>query len=84
MYAALRSAQKDYSESKLLHEGMRLERELASARERIKQLEESYSDLVMQVERKFDGETRHETAKRYIMNAEILTQESKETKEAKP
>jgi len=32
-----------------------------------------YLDLIMQVARKYPGETRHETAKRYIENVEILT-----------
>ena len=30
----------------------------------------NYSDLIMQVARKYGGETRHETAKRYITEAE--------------
>ena len=38
--------------------------------DRIHRLEEDYYDLIMQVERVFDGETRHQTAKRYIKNAE--------------
>jgi hypothetical protein len=29
-----------------------------------------YHDLLLQVERKFEGESRHETAKRYIREAE--------------
>jgi hypothetical protein len=52
-----------------------LERELAAAQARIKRLEEDYMDLIMQVERKFDGETRHQTAKRYIMHTEQLANE---------
>lgn len=61
-----------------------LERELNAANERIKRLEWDYHDLIMQVERKFDGETRHETAKRYIRNSEAVKLDSHEAKEAKP
>jgi hypothetical protein len=58
--------------------------ELAIANERIKRLEGDYYDLIMQVERVFDGETRHQTAKRYIKNAECIILDSHEAKEAKP
>lgn len=61
-----------------------LERELNAANDRIKRLEEEYHDLIMQVERKFDGETRHETAKRYIRNAEAVKLDIHEAEEAKP
>ena len=61
-----------------------LERELNAANDRIKRLEEDYYDLIMQVERVFDGETRHQTAKRYIKNAECIILDSHEAKEAKP
>jgi|APGre2960657404_1045060.scaffolds.fasta_scaffold278135_2 hypothetical protein len=57
-----------------------IELKLHESNEYIKRLEKDYFDLIMQVERKFDGETRHETAKRYIKNAEQLTTESKESK----
>lgn len=35
-----------------------------------KETRQKYDDLIMSVERKFDGETRHQTAKRYIQEAE--------------
>jgi hypothetical protein len=52
---------------------------------RHKDLKEMYNDLLMQVSCKFPGETRHETAKRYIMEHEkFLTPEAgaKKTEEA--
>lgn len=38
--------------------------------EYVKKVEEAYSELIMAVERKFEGETRHETALRYINERE--------------
>lgn len=40
------------------------------ARKLCKELEEKYNDLIMAVNKKFKDETRHETAKRYIIDAE--------------
>ena len=40
-------------------------------RKRIVTLESSYNELIMTVEKKFEGETRHETALRYIQSAEL-------------
>lgn len=34
------------------------------------QVQSNYDDLIMRVSRKFDGETRHQTAARYIDEAE--------------
>jgi hemerythrin-like domain-containing protein len=36
-------------------------------------LKKNYNELIMTVERKWDGETRHETALRYIKQAEATT-----------
>ena len=46
MDSALRKAQEDYTESYLLTEGLKLERELNAANERIKQLEESENRML--------------------------------------
>ena len=46
MDLALRKAQEDCTESYLLTEGLKLERELNAANERIKQLEESENRLL--------------------------------------
>jgi hypothetical protein len=46
------------------------ESRLAQAEQRIKELEEKYHDLLFQVESKFPGESRHDTAKRFIFNWE--------------
>ena len=45
---------------------LELEREVAASRER----ERLYAELIYAVASKFPGETRHETALRYIRNAE--------------
>jgi len=39
-------------------------------KEKSKKLDERYQELIMSVERKFPNETRHETALRYIKEAE--------------
>jgi hypothetical protein len=48
--------------------------QIPSSKERLDKreadVESLYSDLIMQVARKFPGETRHETARRYIIEAE--------------
>ncbi len=41
-------------------------------REKIAELQTKYSELLYQVARKFPGETRHETALRYIRAAEEM------------
>jgi len=48
-----------------------LERELSAAQQQIAALREQYDDLIMQVASKYPGETRHQTAKRYIAQSEI-------------
>lgn len=45
---------------------------IAALRARMEWLEEKYRDLIMQVATKWLNETRHETAKRYIQQAEEL------------
>lgn len=56
---------------------------LQSALEREKVLEEKYNDLLYAVVSKFDGETRHETAKRYIVSRETRGYEVKAMREGK-
>ena len=46
------------------------DRENAALTERIKELEAKYSDLLMSVGKTCPGESRHETAKRYIIERE--------------
>ena len=43
---------------------------LAEERERVVEVEEKYQELIMAVEKKYEGETRHETALKYIRRAE--------------
>jgi hypothetical protein len=38
-----------------------------------------YDDLIMQVECKYGGETRHETARRYIIEREMPTEREAQT-----
>lgn len=40
---------------------------------RIKKVEELYNELIMAVETKHEGETRHQTALRYIKACEMIT-----------
>lgn len=47
--------------------------DLCLAITRANKAEALYNDLIMQVARKFDGESRHNTAKRYIIQAETNT-----------
>ena len=44
----------------------------AKKAEVIEGLREKYNDLIMEVERKYPNETRHETAKRYIREREAI------------
>jgi len=41
-----------------------------ACQQRIKQLEEKYNDLILSVESIYENESRHETAKRYIVERE--------------
>ena len=43
---------------------------LAEERERVVKVEEKYQELIMAVEKKYEGETRHETVLKYIRRAE--------------
>lgn len=43
---------------------------VVKARVELAQLKANYNDLIMRVSRKFDGETRHQTAARYIDEVE--------------
>ena len=69
---------------KLSEERNEVARDNAALRERLKAVEEKYSDLIMQVGKKFTGESRHETAKRYIRERENATCESATGKAAYP
>jgi len=43
---------------------------VAEERARVVKVEEKYQELIMAVEKKYEGETRHETALKYIKRAE--------------
>jgi hypothetical protein len=47
--------------------------------EGFKKVQSLYDDLIMQVECKYGGETRHETARRYIIEREIPTDREAQT-----
>jgi hypothetical protein len=47
---ALRRAQEDYTESYLVTEGLQLERELTTAQERIKRLEEALTVMLREMQ----------------------------------
>jgi len=53
---------------------------LKSANERAKAAEKNYHDLIMAVAQKFPNETRHETAKRYIIERENKLSEPGQSK----
>ena len=44
--------------------------QIATLKDELAKLQEKYSDLIMQVSKKYPGETRHDTAKRYIILSE--------------
>ena len=72
MDLALRKAQEDYTESYLLTEGLKLERELNAANERIKRLEESENRLLNWL-----TEDCPESVKKQLSNAWIKYKEAK-------
>jgi hypothetical protein len=49
-----------------------LERELAAAKAEVEALRAKYNDLIMCVGSKHPGDSRHDTAKRYLIRAETL------------
>jgi hypothetical protein len=51
----------------------RLRAELVACREGADKLGDSYNELIMAVGNKYEGETRHQTALRYIIKAEEPT-----------
>ena len=51
---------------------------LVRLRERITELERNYYQLIYAVQRKFPGETRHETALRYITQVEAIQSPSEQ------
>jgi hypothetical protein len=72
MDLALRKAQEDYTESYLLTEGLKLERELNAANERIKQLEESENRMLNWL-----TEDCPESVKKQLSNAWMKSKEAK-------
>ena len=72
MDLALRKAQEDCTESYLLTEGLKLERELNAANERIKQLEESENRMLNWL-----TEDCPEAVKKQLSNAWMKSKESK-------
>ena len=72
MNLALRKAQEDCTESYLLTEGLKLERELNAANERIKRLEESENRLLNWL-----TEDCPESVKKQLSNAWIKYKEAK-------
>lgn len=53
------------------------------AEARVEEVENRYNELIFSVGRKFDNETRHETALRYIREAENPSGETCAMKEGK-
>jgi len=72
MDLALRKAQEDYTESYLLTEGLKLERELNAANERIKRLEESENRMLNWL-----TEDCPEAVKKQLSNAWMKSKEAK-------
>ena len=72
MDLALRKAQEDCTESYLLTEGLKLERELNAANERIKQLEESENRMLNWL-----TEDCPESVKKQLSNAWMKSKEAK-------
>jgi hypothetical protein len=72
MDSALRKAQEDCTESYLLTEGLKLERELNAANERIKQLEESENRMLNWL-----TEDCPESVKKQLSNAWMKSKEAK-------
>ena len=72
MDLALRKAQEDYTESYLLTEGLKLERELNAANERIKRLEESENRMLNWL-----TEDCPESVKKQLSNAWMKSKEAK-------
>ena len=72
MDLALRKAQEDCTESYLLTEGLKLERELNAANERIKRLEESENRLLNWL-----TEDCPESVKKQLSNAWMKSKEAK-------
>ena len=72
MDSALRKAQEDCTESYLLTEGLKLERELNAANERIKQLEESENRMLNWL-----TEDCPEAVKKQLSNAWMKSKEAK-------
>lgn len=49
---------------------------VAKERERCAKLQEQYNEVILAVERKWEGETRHQTALRYIKECERVGREA--------
>ncbi len=90
MNLALRRAQEDCTESYLVTEGLKLERELNAANERIKRLEEALTEKRDKAEQRYieeqndgDGISVASTRAYYLALKEALIEVDK-AKEAKP
>ena len=62
------------AEADLLYEidkGFGLAKKVCETQDRLKAVEKSYNELIFAVSQKFLGETRHETALRYILEREM-------------
>ena len=58
-----------------------LRTELSEAKAEIERLKGQYNDLLYQVSIKYPGESRHDTAKRYIQHAERVSDDASCEKE---
>ena len=59
-----------------------LESENANLKAQLAAAEKNYQDLILQVGKKTPGETRHETAKRYLQQAETSDNVPQQAKDA--
>ena len=66
----LRTVLNDTDKAELLEALEQSTKEALTLRERVEELEEQYGDLLLTVVTKHEDETRHETARRYIFEAE--------------
>jgi hypothetical protein len=59
------------------------EKELARQREEFVKTEQKYQELILAVVNRYEGETRHETALRYIIQAEKISPEANQIADIK-
>ncbi len=60
----------EYTPLKMFEVARQYKQQLAQSQARVLELEGKYNELIMQVGNKFDGESRHDTAKRYLRQHE--------------